>query len=125
MSKPIIIRGTTPTLVLEDLDQDLSDGWTVYVTFEWDVWARHERLTGQITKSGNDVVATEDSVSVSLTQEDTLAFPEKGGNGELPRVGVQIRAYKGGNVIATDADDDSVYFYVGSAFLESEIPLEA
>lgn len=119
-----VIRGTTPDIVLTDLDVDLSDGWEVYVSFGWDVSINHERYVGQITKSGNDVTATSTTVTVSLSQADTLAFPEKGNNcSPLPRVNVQIRAYKGGDVIATDADDNSIAFYVGSAILESEIPL--
>ena len=125
MSTPIIIRGTTPTLTLSGLDQDLTT-WTVYVTFEWDVFIDHERITGQFTKSGNDLTVTSDSVAVALSQEDTLSFPEKDNRaGELPRVNVQIRAYKSGSVVATSVNDDNAWFYVGTALLESEIPLEA
>lgn len=117
-----VIRGTTPEIVLSELDQDLST-WTVYVTFEWDVSINHERIAGQITKTPTEVTST--TVSVNLTQADTLSFPEKGNNcGELPIVKVQIKAYKNGKVIATDGDNPAAAFYVGSAFLESTLPLE-
>ena len=117
----VVIRGTTPTIVLTGLDQDLST-WDVYVSFEWDVSVNHERLTGQITKHGTGVTVSSTSVSVNLTQDDTLAFPEKSPNcGSLPKVRVQIKALKNGNVIATRMDDENACFYVDNSIIETPI----
>ena len=117
----VVIRGTTPSIVLSGLDQDLTT-WDVYATFEWDVSINHERYTGQITKSGNDLTVTSTSVSVQLSQEDTLAFPEKPANcGTLPKVRVQLKAYKSGDVIATNADDETACFYVGTSLLDTPL----
>ena len=111
-----IIRGTTPTVNITGLDKDLSS-WNVYVTFEWDSYVNHSHERGQITKHGTPVTVTSTQVSVALSQADTLAFPEKG------TVKVQIKAYKSGDVVATNADDPASWFYAGTALLEEEIPL--
>ena len=58
-------RGTTATNTFA-VDVDLRDA-TVFVSYEQD---------GEviIEKTGDDLTITEDSVSLDLTQEDTLAF---------------------------------------------------
>lgn len=58
-------RGSTPTNTF-NVDIDLRDA-TVYVTYE---------QKGQIVleKTGDDLTVTEDSITLELSQEDTLKF---------------------------------------------------
>ena len=69
MSAP---RGTTPTLQLTFTEQglDLTTATGVYVTFQ------HGSNGTPITKTGADLTVEEKKISVSFTQEETLAFPE-------------------------------------------------
>lgn len=64
-----IPRGTTPTFTLsfEGTDVDLTGAKDVYVTFVG---------KGQkITKTGEDLVVDQKSISVFLTQSDSLKLP--------------------------------------------------
>lgn len=63
-------RGTTPTFMLtfpEDSGIDLTEAVNVYVTFGFG--------KRTLTKSGDDLVVTERSIGVLLSQDETLAFP--------------------------------------------------
>ena len=67
MSAP---RGTTPTLVLTFTDDnlDLTSATGVYVTFKYG--------PNDLTKTGEDLTVEAKKITVSFTQEETLAFPE-------------------------------------------------
>ena len=67
MSAP---RGTTPTLVLKFTEPslDLTVAANVYVTFRYG--------SNQLTKTGADLTIAPKTISVSLSQEETLQFPE-------------------------------------------------
>lgn len=104
-----MIRGTTPTITIDTGGTDLT---------EWDsVWLTFEHSGGQITKTGADLSVDEDGVSCTLTQADTLAFPENG------RVKVQLRAERdsGASAIACDV----MSFSAREVLLEEVIPLSA
>lgn len=58
-------RGSTPTNIF-NLNFDLTDA-TVYVTYS-------QKGKVIVEKTNQDLIITEDSVVVSLTQEDTLKF---------------------------------------------------
>ena len=101
-----MIRGTTPTVEIT-VGCDLT-GHDVYVTFEW--------YSGQLTKSGADLeidAGDESTVTVALTQADTLAFPED------KTVKVQLRAVKDGQAIATEVGTVTA----SEVLLEREIPI--
>ena len=60
-------RGTTPTFILTLPDSvDLEEAANVYATFR--------RGTAEITKTGDDLDIAENTVSVYMTQEETLSF---------------------------------------------------
>ena len=102
-----MIRGTTPTVTIE-VGCDLT-GYDCYATFEWD--------RGQLTKSGDALEVVGGAVStvtVRLTQADTLSFPED------RTVKVQLRAVKDGDAIATEVGT----LTASEVLLEEEIPLE-
>ncbi len=81
-------RGTTPTHVWQDIDIDLTDA-RVYVTYSQ---GRGQKV---LEKTNEDLTITKDSISVTLSQEDTLRFSP----GE---VGIQIRyVLKGGTAGAS------------------------
>lgn len=71
-------RGTTPTHTFS-VDVDLTDA-DVYVTYSQD---------GEVVleKTGEDLTVTEDEISVTLTQDDTLRLDASAG----AVVGIQIR----------------------------------
>lgn len=87
-------RGTTPTNVF-NVDIDLTSASALYVTYE----QNHEVV---VEKTISDATITATSVSVTLTQAETLLF--------VPgKVFVQIRAKIGStavasNIITTTAD---------------------
>lgn len=63
-------RGTTPTFLLTFSDEglDLTEAQSVYVTF---------RMGGRaITKTGEDLVVEAKQITVSLTQAESLVFPD-------------------------------------------------
>ena len=68
-----LYKGITPTfnLTLADETLDLGDATNVYVTFA--------DRTGKtiLTKTTQDLVINENTVEVYLSQEETLAFPQK------------------------------------------------
>lgn len=102
-----MIRGTTATVTIE-VGCDLT-GYDCYATFEWD--------RGQLTKSGDQLEVEGGSVStvtVHLSQADTLSFPEN------RTVKVQLRAVKDGDAIATEVGT----LTASEVLLEEEIPLE-
>ena len=85
-----MIRGTTPTIILTLNKVDLTSLKSVYVTF-----CQYGKM---ITKKNGDegVAITEHSVSVSLTQEETLRLTPG-------TVEVQLRGLtKGGDAFATN-----------------------
>ena len=67
MSAP---RGTTPTLTLTFTEStlDLTAATNVYVTFKYG--------PNTLTKTGEDLQVEAKKITVSFTQEETLAFPE-------------------------------------------------
>ena len=87
-----MIRGTTPTHVFET-DVDLSDAEVLYVTYR--------QGTIVVEKTKDDCEVTSDSVSVKLTQKETLLF--KAGNYNTE---VQIRArFADGTAVASNTID--------------------
>lgn len=80
-----VSKGTTPTVILKFYNQpdlDLTQAKNVYVTFKSNI--------ATITKSGDDLDITPNSISVYLKQADTLAF-------QLNEVEVQANwTYDGG-----------------------------
>lgn len=83
-------RGTTPT-VLIDIDMDLTG---------WDYWLTFSHRYGKLTKTSDECLFTPEgeggTVSVTLSQEETLSFPEGG------IVRVQLRMRRGDRAVATD-----------------------
>lgn len=63
-----MVRGTTPTFIF-NTPVDLTQAISVYVTFS--------EMDDDVilTKTGTDLDITAESVSVFLTQEETLSFP--------------------------------------------------
>ena len=114
--KPVI-PGTTPDVSVKLHDTDLT-GLLVYLTFE------HRR--GEMTKHGSDVSVVVDTdagtgetysiVSTSLTQAETLGFPEDS------TVKIQVRACNadGSVAVATYAGE----FPTDEVLLAREIPGE-
>ena len=108
-----VIPGTTPSIGVK-VRSDLT-GMLVYLTFE--------HRGGPVTKSGEDLTIEHGTdrygdytvVSATLTQAETLGFPEKG------TVKVQVRACNadGSTAYATEAGR----FQVGEVLLDGEIPL--
>lgn len=85
-------RGTTPTLILEVSDYDLTTLKSIYITIKQkEIYT----LTKKLTDQGVDVVS-EHEIDVYLTQEETLKF--------RPGIAfVEIRAVdKDGNVVASE-----------------------
>lgn len=71
MKGRIMYKGTTPTFTFTtSANIDLTQATGVYVTFST------VGETELFTKTGADLVLTEKSIEVYLTQEETLAFPE-------------------------------------------------
>ena len=86
-----MIRGTTPTHVFE-VDTDLRQATALYITY-----GQLGRTV--IEKTLDDAEITEESVTVHLTQEDTIRFK----NGD---VRIQMRVKFGdGSAIASDIID--------------------
>lgn len=82
-------RGTTPTNTFRTGDIDLSTADVVYITYK-------QRGKVVVEKTKTDCTFGENSVSVTLTQEDTLKFTEND-------VLIQIRArFAGGRAIASN-----------------------
>lgn len=85
-----MIRGTTPTHVFET-DVDISDAVVLYVTYK--------QGNVIVEKTKEDCEVTSNSISVKLTQKDTLLF--KVGNYKTE---VQIRArFEDGTAVASNA----------------------
>ena len=103
-----VVRGTTPALPLT-IDTDLTDGWNVYGTFEWPGG-------GPLVKAAESVTKT--TVTVKLTQAETLAFPE----GAI--VDVQVVGERAGEVVKTEWCE-TARFVAGKALYEGTFPLEA
>lgn len=63
-------RGTTPTLLLTFTEQnlDFTAAEDVYVTIKYG--------DTKLTKTGTDLVLTQKTISVFLSQQETLTFPE-------------------------------------------------
>lgn len=63
-------RGTTPTITfeLEDSEMDLTQARNVYVTFQWAGGSK------SMTKTGSELTLTANTISVTLTQQETLDF---------------------------------------------------
>ena len=63
-----MVRGTTPTFIF-NTPVDLTEATSVYVTFS--------EMDDDVilTKTSTDLDITSESVSVFLTQEETLSFP--------------------------------------------------
>lgn len=82
-------RGTSPTLKLTT-DQDWT-GYEVIVTIEED-----SSVTGNIELNfeGDRLTIENNTIYVTLTQEETLKFKKK--------AKIQIKGKRGNNVIATD-----------------------
>lgn len=96
-------RGSTPTHNIET-DIDLTGASAVYVTY-------HQGGT-IITKTGESLVITKNSISVTLSQEDTLSF-------KAGKVQMQVR------YVMPDGTADAseiVSFDVGSILLDGVIP---
>ena len=70
-------RGTTPTLEIKSNGVQLSDLSTIYITLK-----QHKK---EISKTGDDIRISGDTLLVDLSQEDTLAL-DKG------YVWIQMRA---------------------------------
>lgn len=82
-------RGTTPTHTFTT-DIDLSEADVIFVTYE-------QGDTIVIEKTIDDLTVTSESISVELTQEETLAFNESGS------VKIQIRArFADGTAVASN-----------------------
>lgn len=82
-------RGTTPVHTFYT-DADLTKAEAVFLTYQQD----GETV---LEKTGEELAILEDSVSLRLTQEETLAFRLKG------RVRIQIRArFPDGSAIASE-----------------------
>lgn len=80
-------RGTTPTFTLsfEEGSVDLTEAANVYVTFRYGI--QRNRV---LTKTGEDLDVTENTIDVYLNQEETLAF-------EVGNVEIQVNwTYTGG-----------------------------
>lgn len=82
-------RGTTPTLTLvfSDPEIDLTTASDVYVTFQFG--------GTPLTKSTEDLVITEKTIEVFLSQTETLAFP-------TGPVEIQANWMKGGKRAASE-----------------------
>lgn len=104
MSQTIIVRGTTPTHIFE-VEPDLLDVSALFITYK-----QHGQTI--IEKDLEDCVLDNDAktISVQLTQEDTLAFQQASWNWLAPnenkkenKIEVQIRLkYENGKAIASD-----------------------
>ena len=67
-----MVKGTTPTFTfILNGDVDLTQATKVYVTFS------NMNEKELLTKEGDDLTITPESVSVYLDQAETLALPEK------------------------------------------------
>ena len=63
-----MVRATTPTFVLEFEDIDLTEALELFVTLR--------QGSTVLTKTGNDLEVTETTITVFLSQEETLSFCE-------------------------------------------------
>lgn len=88
-----MIRGTTPTIEIST-DVDLTGASVLYVTFA-------QGTVDVCEKTLSDVTVTTNKVTVTLTQEDTLAFTASEAYGCNP-VYIQIRAKIGNTAIASN-----------------------
>lgn len=88
-------RGTTPTHVF-NVDVDLTDATIIYITYE-----QGDEI--KIERTKEDITVTDKTLTVKLTQEETLAFSE----GKAVRI--QIRAKFGdGTAVASNIINTSV-----------------
>lgn len=84
-------RGTTPTIVIST-DIDLSPAIVLYLTF-----AQDDETVFEFDLSAGRFTITEDSISVTLTQEETLSLAE------TSKVDIQIRArFSDGTAVASN-----------------------
>ena len=84
-----MVRGTTPTHTF-NVDVDLSDAQSVYITYK-----QLSRVI--VEKSKADITISSDALVCELTQKETLAFSSK-----YP-VFIQIRAkFEGGSAVASN-----------------------
>ena len=92
MVDAVIVRGTTPTLIFSIPDEqtigDFND-WTI---------AFRQKGTTVLVKGSEDCEApsgpTERNITLTLTQEDTLAFAA-----EIPLIEVQVKAISTENIV--------------------------
>lgn len=83
-----MIRGTTPTHIF-NVNVDLTDADVIYITYK-----QSDSIV--VEKEKSDCTITADSVSVTLSQEDTLKF-------NTAAVEIQIRArFPDGSAIASN-----------------------
>ena len=105
MSQTFVVRGTTPTHIFV-VDVSLLDISALYITYE-----QHGKTI--LEKSLTDDIVLDDehkTISVKLTQKDTLAFEEASWNWVVPnqnklenKILVQIRIkYDNGDAIASE-----------------------
>ena len=97
-------RGTTPTIILST-NADLTGYDEIWVTF-----SQNNQIILNKKLSLSQVTVATDSISVPLSQADTLTL----GAGEVK---VQVRALDGQNAIASDI----VSTTVGAILIEGEI----
>lgn len=100
-------RGTTPTITLTVTDVPLS-GASLYLAFRQ---GRHLLL-----KSGEDLTVdtTNNTIEVTLTQEETLQFAPGGCE-------IQIRGvYATGTSFATEIINDTVYDVLQNGVIDTE-----
>lgn len=82
-------RGTTPTHTFTT-DIDLSNATVVYLTYK-------QGSSTVITKTLDDMTVTDESITVELSQDDTLAFDTRNS------ISMQIRAkFADGSAIASN-----------------------
>ena len=87
-----MIRGTTPTLTF-NTDVDLTGADRLYITFQ-------QNGKTVLEKSLEDMTVTPTTITLTLTQADTLAFEN---SRNAPEVLIQIRAgWLAGDAIASD-----------------------
>ena len=83
-----MFRGTTPTNVF-NVDVDLTNAEVIYITYK-----QQNKVVFEKTK--DDITVTENSLTVKLTQEETLKLTER-------EVEIQIRArFSDGTALASN-----------------------
>ena len=94
-------RGTTPTHTFE-ADIDLSDADVMYITYSQ---GNKTRVEKSLDDEDGSVSITDNVVTVTLTQKDTLAFRENCEVRIQLRVGFADGSRIASNIIRTTADE--------------------